>query len=234
MAASKANPRKKAAADGKPRKPRSAPNTKARRKATARGKVADKANKAAKKAKAIGATGRHLGAVKQSYRDSAIVARVAQGVRYDVIAAEMKVSVRTVEAVVAATRKVRSPLERTPGELLEDLARGFELSIGDFEAMAALYVEGSPSDAIRAKRAANEARRAHAEVMRAVGKLPVDLELFRSELEMKRLAALMREKMEAVVAGDVSAEEAWEFFRGIVESPSDAVDSTAVELPPGD
>jgi hypothetical protein len=51
-----------------------------------------------------------------------------------------------------------------------------------------------------------------------VGKLPDNLELFHAEAEMIRVAVLMEERMEAVVAGDCSAEDAARFFREIATS----------------
>lgn len=207
-------------------------SAKSRRKVTS-GRTALKANKAAKEAKKHGATGRHLGAVRQSLRDTMIVARVAQGVPYAAIAAEAQVSVRTVEEVVKRTRKIRSPLDRTPMELLEDLVRLFELDAADFEAMAALHMADQPNVAVRSKRAAVETRKAFAELLAHVGKLPTDLELFRSEMEMQQIGERMVEVMQAVVAGEKSAEDAYEFFRQIALSPREFIDSTARELPPG-
>jgi hypothetical protein len=49
-----------------------------------------------------------------------------------------------------------------------------------------------------------------------VGKLPSNLELFRSEMEMMRIAEQMGEVLAGVRDGEKSAEDAIEFFRELV------------------
>jgi hypothetical protein len=97
--------------------------------------------------------------------------------------------------------------------LLEALATGFTRSIADYEAMAHLWLETNQSAALGAKKAADETRARLATLLAEVGKLPRDLELFRSEMEMMRIAQGMVETMRRVAAGEMSAEEAVEVFR---------------------
>lgn len=171
------------------------------------------ADAAAKAAKGAGATGRRLGSAKQQLRDSMIVARKAQGLSNAMIASEARVTERTVERVLADRRGVRSPLDESPMQLLEELAVGFRLAIGDYEAMALAWFETNQTAALGAKKAADETRIRLAAFLSDVGKLPSNLELFRSEAEMQRIAEEMVRTMQAVAAGEMDASEAVEVFR---------------------
>lgn len=199
-----------------------APASKARKKAPAKGSrtparrakktvsaaAKKKADAAAQRAKAAGATGRRLSAAKAQLRDSMIVARKAQGMGNDAIAAEAGVTTRTVERVLAERRGVQSPLDQPSMDLLEDIATGLKLSIGDYEAMAVAWFDSNQSASLGAKKAADEARARLATLMAEVGKLPSNLELFRTEAALRQIAERMVEVMRAVEAGEMSAEEA--------------------------
>jgi transcriptional regulator with XRE-family HTH domain len=182
-------------------------------------KVADAASKAAKEA---GATGKRLTAAKQQLRDSAIVARKAQGLTAPMIAAEFGITTRTVERVLADRRSVRSPLDDSPMQLLEELAVGFRLAIGDYEAMAVSWFDTNQAASLGAKKAADETRARLASLLADVGKLPTNLELFRSEMEMQRIAEEMVNVMRAVAAGEMDVSEAVEFFRGLLRERAQA------------
>lgn len=179
-----------------------------------------RANAAAAAAKKAGAKGSRLSAAKQQLRDSLIMARKAQGLSNRVIAAEAGVTERTVERILADRRGVGSPLDDAPGKLLDELATGFRLSIGDFEAMALAWFDSNQSAALGAKKAADETRARLATLMADVGKLPTNLELFRSEMQMQRIAEEMVNVMRAVAAGEKDASEAVDFFRGLVAERS--------------
>lgn len=178
------------------------------------------ATKTAAAAKAAGAHGKRLPALKMALRDSLIVQRKAQLWTWETIAAEAGISVRRAQEVYEeATRKggrVPNPLDADPMVLLEDLARGMQLSIGDFEAMASAFIDANPNVALGAKKAADEARARFAELMIRTGKMPEDLELFRSETEMRRIAEQMVEQIEGVVEGTVDPRAALLFFRSLV------------------
>lgn len=212
----KSSARKRTPGGGtKGRKPSGKSQAGKRAKKAASSAAKKQADKAAEQAKEAGAVGGRLPSAKKQLRDSMIVARVAQGLKYEVIAEEAGVTTRTVETVVAEAKK-QSPLDATPMKLLEDLAVGIKLSIGDYEAMALAWYDTNQSAALGAKKAADEARARLATLMADIGKLPSNLELFRSEMEMRGIAQAMRQQMEAVVKGDSSVEEAVEFFRTVV------------------
>lgn len=177
-----------------------------------------RADAAAARAKEEKATGRRLSAAKQQLRDSMIVARAAQGIGYEAIAAEADVTTRTVERVIAARRGVRSPLDDAPMQLLEELAVGLRLSIGDYEAMALAWFDCNQSASLGAKKAADETRARLATLMADVGKLPSNLELFRTEEKLRQIALRMVEVMRAVHVGEMSPEQAGvEFERMLMD-----------------
>jgi len=188
----------------------------ARARAKSTGGGAKKADAAAKRAKDAGATGPRLPAARQALRDSMIIARAAQGMPYAVIAAEAKVSVRQVERIVAGNRGVRSPLEDTPMELLDELAVGYRLAIGDFEAMALAWFDTNQSASLGAKKAADESRARLATLLEVVGKLPENMELFRSEAQMQRIAETMAQTMRAVADGEMDAGAAVDVFEELI------------------
>lgn len=166
------------------------------------------AEKTAEEAKAAGAVGRKVTAAQRRQRDSAIVARAACGWTQELIAAEFGITERQVRRVLDERGKQRSPFEETPMQLLEDLARGFQQSVGDFEAMVARYGDSAPNVALGAKKGANEARRHFMDLMATVGKLPTDLELFQQEAALQRVADEMVQIMQSVERGETSAKDA--------------------------
>jgi hypothetical protein len=62
--------------------------------------------------------------------------------------------------------------------------------------------------------------------MRLLGKLPSNLELFKSEAQMTQIALAMSKMLEDVVAGEKTAEEALAFFEGIVPGAAELVKFT--------
>lgn len=184
----------------------------ARAKATQQKAGKRKADAAAKRAAGAGATGKRLPSAKAALRNSMIVARAAQGVAWGEIAKEAGVSARTCQRIVEQARDVPSPLDATPMQLLEGFARGFERSIVDFETLAFAWADSNPSAALGAKKAADETRARLAALMTDVGKLPDNLELFRSEMEMQRIAEAMHEKLLTLARGEITVEEALHFY----------------------
>jgi len=198
----------------------------AKTKATARAKAAEKAPGQKRKAAAAAreakkrvdeadARGARLTAGKQALRDSLIVARRAQDWTWEMIAVEAGVSVRQAQKVFKDAKGLRSPLDDSPMKVLEDLATGFKLSIGDFEAMAFANAETNPSVALGAKRAADEARTRYMELQQRVGNLPRNLRVFRSEARLRSIATEMFDVLTELRAGKITADEAFEHFQEI-------------------
>lgn len=222
MPESKKSPAKRAPAKKKPPAKRKAGTRGARTAAKSAAASATKKNAdaAAKRAKDAGAkgSGERLSAAKKLLRNSAIMARKAQRVTNAAIAAEFDITERSVERIVADMRTVPSPLDELPMQILEELTTGLRISIGDYERMAFAWFDVNQSAALGAKKAADETRARLGALLAEVGKLPTNLELFRSEMEMQRIAEEMVGMMRAVAAGEKDAAEAVEFFRGLLDA----------------
>lgn len=191
------------------------------RKAKAAGKakaktVADRAGKVARAngAEGAGSNGR-LSKYQIALRDTAIMARIAEGKTHTSIAKEWGISIRAVGQVVERWAEGVPSLDREPMEIVEWLARMHLRQIGDLEVMATRNAERNPNVALGAKRASGEAMLRYMDLMSAVGKLPENLELFRAESVLRRLADEMVETMERVQAGDMEVADAVVFFRGL-------------------
>jgi hypothetical protein len=182
--------------------------------------VADKASVAAKAHRATGRGDRgELSKYQRALRDTAILARVHEGRTSKAIGAEFGVTGRTVENVKRTAREGTPSLDRQPLEIIEWLAMMELRSVGDFERMATFNVEKNPNVALGAKRAAGEARARYLEMMSAVGKLPENLELFRAESVLRRMADEMVETMERVQSGEIDAAAAVAFFHEMLSDP---------------
>jgi len=210
-------PRGKVAAAPK-RRPRAGANGSAREaKHTADRAVSGAADKVAQEAKDAGAVGRVTG-TKRRLRDAMIVARATQQWTLDEIAAEAKVTQRTVARVLADARSVRSSLDASPMDLLDGLVTAFGESIATYHAMAHDVYEKNPSVALGALKAADHTRERLYTVLANVGKLPSDLETFRTEEELRRLADEMAETLMRVRDGHISFDDAIAFLRSAAKS----------------
>lgn len=180
----------------------------------AQSKAAAKAAQQAQDADAIG--GKGLSAHQRQIRDTAVIARLATGVTQVMVAEEFKITERQVRRIETERAKMPSGLDERPMDILEGLMRAYRADIADFEAMAYLYRNSFPSAAVGAKKAARETRREYVEMLFALGKLPTNLELFKSEAAMMRYAEQMIDVLEALVRGDTSPEDALSFFRSLI------------------
>jgi hypothetical protein len=152
-------------------------------------------------------------------RDSAIFAMLAAGSTQKAVAAEFGVSLRTVQAVVAAQRAAPSMLDEVPMQIVEDFIRSMRGRIADFHVMAYRHADANPSVAVAALKGAQATQERLLELLTCMGKLPEKLELFRAESELRRLADQMLETMELLQAGDITAGDAADVFRQITEPP---------------
>jgi hypothetical protein len=196
-------------------------------KATAKTRqVADRAAAAAKAGGAIGKGDRgELDRHQRALRDTAIMARVAEGRTSAAIGEEFDISARSVEAVKAKWREGVAPLDRPPMEVVEWLAEMHLRQFGDLAAQAAACAGRNESVSLGAKKAAGDALVRYTELMCAVGLLPENLSLFRSERALRRLADELMLVMERVEAGEMNAAEAGAFFKSLVS------DAPATQLP---
>jgi hypothetical protein len=149
-------------------------------------------------------------------RDSAILARAHAGSLHREIAAEFGITARAVDQVVARLREARSGLDDRPMEILEWIARSYLRSMGDFQAMAAHQAKSNPAVALGAMKAAGDALERYTVLMVEVGSLPANLNLFRAESVLRRMADELVEVMERVESGEMSPMDAGVFFRELV------------------
>lgn len=196
---------------------RAAKGTPGTKRVTAKAKaaVSKRADREAAKAKAAGAIGRGLDRHRRALRDTAIMARVWEERPVKSIATEFGVSVRTVESVKDDWSKRGKQLDKEPMELVEWLTSMHFRQFGDLTAMAEATATLNPSVSLGAKKAAGDALLRYTEMLSLVGKLPENLELFRAETVLRRLADEMVTTMERVQAGEITPAEAADVFRSM-------------------
>lgn len=176
-----------------------------------------RASRAVAKAKAAGAEGPHGTDAQRSLRDAAIIARLETGAPQRDVAKEFGIAERTVREVRDKRAARPSPLDDTPMEILEGLAKDYLASVADFKAMAFRHGDANPAVALGAMKGALVANERYLELMSLVGKLPENLELFRAEGVLRRVADELIAAMGRVERGEMSAAEAADFFRSLVE-----------------
>jgi hypothetical protein len=200
---------KKAAAKRKPA-------VKRRAAAKPAGKAGAKAAAAVERAKKAGALGPNGTDAQRAIRDAAIMAGLTAGHTQAEVAAELGVSVRTVQAVKASADKRPSLLEQVPMDILRELLASSRERIASFEAMAHAHAASNPSVAVAAKKGAMQAEERLVELLAALGKLPGNLETFRAESVLRQVADEMLDVMSGLKDGEVTVEEAHARWLAIV------------------
>lgn len=183
-------------------------------------------------ATALGIYGPQADFARRRLRDTAIVAAVAAGQKPTKLAEDFAITPTRVRQILRDRSRAPSVLEARPMQLLEDLLRTYRDDIADLEAMARRYLDSHPAVALGAKRSAIETREKLVMVLESLGKLPDNLELFRSESEMLRVAEIMLDKLDGLRQGKLSGDEVFEFFRSLLLS-RDRGSIDVRELPPG-
>jgi hypothetical protein len=179
-------------------------------------KTAKRAKTAAQRAKAAGALGPNGTDAQRALRDSAVIARLDAGGSTKDVGSEFRLSARTVLDIRKKRTKAASPLDAIPMDILEGLAKDYRSQVADFEAMAWRHADLNPNVAIGAMKGALVARERFVELLNVVGKLPDNLELFRAEMVLRRLADEMIETMERVESGEITPADAAAFFRALI------------------
>lgn len=126
-------------------------------------------------------------------RDTRIVARKVQGWPWEAIAKEAGLTVTGAKRAFASRRAVLPmTLRMDPVEVIENVAEGLTMSIGDLEAIAAdAMARNQLNAAVGAKKAANDARARMIELLQATGKLPQDLKALRHLIDLRMIALRM-------------------------------------------
>lgn len=144
-------------------------------------------------------SGSRLGAAQQAARDSLMIARLAQNWTWPAIAAEAGISVTAAKKAVKA-RQENAPLalNEDPVKIVEDVMRGYQLSVGDLEAMSSAAVEADNLNAaVGAKKGANEARDKMLMLLQMTGRLPQELGALRHLIDIRAIAIRMLDTMDA-------------------------------------
>lgn len=143
-------------------------------------------------------SGPRLPAAAAQLRDTRMAVRRAQGWSWEMIAQEAGISVRGAKYRVKK-RQENAPVVLTtdPAKIIEDMAEQLTLSVGDFEAMAAAYVEVNPNAAIGAKRSANDAREQLLRLLQATGRLPQELGALRHLIDLRAIGVRMLDAMDS-------------------------------------
>lgn len=154
---------------------------------------------------------------RRRMRNAAIVAAIGTGETPRELAKQFGITARQITRMLATREKAPSDLGTVPLELIKDLLRSYRESIADFEAMAARYVDTHPTAALGAKRSALETRDKLAVLLQAIGKLPENLEVFRSQEDMRRTGLEMIGAIELAKAGELSLDELQRRFEQVVD-----------------
>lgn len=190
------------------------------------------------KVKQLGLEGPQANHARRRLRDSAILAALAAGEPPVDLAKEFEITTRQIRRIVKGRANAATGLDARPIELAEELLRSYRDSIADLEAMSRRYLDSHPAVALGAKRSAIETREKFVVLLEALGKLPDNLELFRSEVQMRRISDQMIEALGRWQAGDASMEEVLEVFARAGQSSSvpgwDATVDAVPELEAGE
>lgn len=137
---------------------------------------------------------------RREARDALMIARTHQGWTWEAIAGEAGISVSAAKRAVAA-RKDSLPikLNTDPVRVVEQVFEGYQLSIGDFEAIGAAALEkGQLAVAVGAKKGANEAREKIVFLLQATNRLPKELGALRHLMDLRQTAATLIDTVESL------------------------------------
>jgi hypothetical protein len=153
-----------------------------------------------------------INAAEMALRDAAIIAALHAGEEQKDVAKKYGLTTRSVERIKASFALRPTALDRRPMEIVERVLRTYEQQMESFAAMALDCRERAPAVAIAAMKGHADALERYTLLLGDVGKLPDNLELFRSESEMRQVGRLMAEALEKVATGEMSGVEAQAYF----------------------
>jgi len=143
---------------------------------------------------------KRLSAAQMVARDSLIVQRVAQGWSWPAIAGEANLSISAAQRAHAArVREAPFRLGADPVKVVENIFTAYQLSIGDFEAIASAALEKNQlAVAVGAKKGANDAREKVVLLLQATGRLPQDLTALRHLIDIRAIAVRMLDAVDSL------------------------------------
>lgn len=157
------------------------------------------------------ARGARLRAAEKAMRDALIVQRVHESWTWPMIAEESGISVRQAQRVWESFRDQASPWDVDPSVYVEELARGYRITVGQFTALAA--TADNTAAAVGALKGANDAREKMMALMQSVGIVPEDLGTLKLHRDVRAVAVEMLDTMDAFERGELTAEMVTEVFR---------------------
>ena len=157
------------------------------------------------------ARGARLRAAEKAMRDALIVQRVHESWTWPMIAEESGISVRQAQRVWESFRDQPSPWDVDPSTYVEELARGYRITVGQFTALAASA--DNTAAAVGALKGANDAREKLMALVQAVGIVPDDLGTLKLHRDVREVATRMLDTMEAFEQGELTPEMVMDVFR---------------------
>jgi hypothetical protein len=139
-----------------------------------------------------------LNSAQRAQRDSLMVARRVQGWTWEAIAQEAGVTVTTAQKAVDARSNTPIHFNADPVRVIEDVFTAYQLSIGDFEAIAMeALAANNYAAAVGAKKGANDARDKVLTLLQLTGRLPHELGSLRHLIDLRAIAVRMLDTMDA-------------------------------------
>lgn len=192
------------------------------------------AREAVAKAKAAGAKGSadhgKMSPALKALRDSAIIASLHAGMEVREVGREFGITPRSVQRIWAAFKLRPTALDDRPMEIVERVLRTYEQQMRDYARVAHESFERQPAVAISALHRGAEAHERYLLLLSDVGKLPSNLELFRSEMEMRRVGEQMVDALDRLEREEITTADVREVFERALqpqplvwEAPADAV-----------
>lgn len=167
-------------------------------------------------------SGSRLGAAQQAQRDSLMIARLAQNWTWPAIAAEAGISVDAAKKAVKA-RQENAPLalKEDPVKIVEDVMTGYQLSVGDLEAMASAALhDNNVAAAVGAKKAADDVREKILLLLQMTGRLPQELGALRHLIDIRAIAVRMLDTMDEferrILEMDLNAKQRKEVSKNVL------------------
>lgn len=195
------------------------------------------ADDAKAQAKAHGATGPgnygRLSASQRALRDGAVIAALHAGEKPKDVAAEFEITTRQVRRIQQQFGASHVVLEAEPMAIVRRMVQTYESQIRRFAALAVSVADSMPAVAVAALKGEAEAWERLVTLLAEVDKLPRNLELFRSEDEMRRIGEMMVERVRALERGEATPASVAAFFYGLVAPDVQEVRAVAGELEAG-
>jgi len=178
-------------------------------------------------------------AARKTLRDAAIVALVHAGEPRKDVAKKYGLTPRTVERILTEYAQRPSAVGSLPMAILERAIRDYEAQMAMFRAVAEDTVDRAPAVCVGALKGYADAQERYLRLLTDVGKLPDNLELFRQEADMRRIAERTAEALAAAERGEVTVSEVIEVFERAAAQRSmdrvwDAAPGEVRDLPVGD